>query len=44
MQRLRLDLLPLQLGTSVVEVEYHSALLQLLDEQVVSLLRPDVCG
>lgn len=42
MQSLRLDLLSVQLAARVVEIKHHSALLQLLDKQIVSLFRSDV--
>lgn len=41
-QRLRLDLLALQLAASVVEVKDDATLLQLLDEQLVPLFLSDV--
>lgn len=41
MQSLGFHLLALELTTRVVEVEYHAALLQFLDEQIVSIFRSD---
>lgn len=42
MQRLRLDLFPLELRAGIVEVEHDAALLELLDEQLIPVLWSDV--
>jgi hypothetical protein len=41
-QRLRLDLFPLELRARVVEVEHDAALLELLDEELIPVLWSDV--
>jgi hypothetical protein len=44
MQRLGLDLLPLQLGVGIVKIEKDGALMQLLDEELWTLRRRRFCA
>ena len=44
MQRLGLDLLPLQLGIGIVKIKKDGALMQLLDEELWTLRRRRLCA
>ena len=43
MQRLGLDLLPLQFGVGVVEIEENRALVKFLDEELWALRKRGLC-